>query len=425
MTKRILLLVGCALFLGGASAQEVPQIARGALWNIVEPQIRGITQSQFLAMFNAAAAPAISPSSYRFVATFDILGNVYKAEVSAGNAVYAWGFAASQGAAGDSGFKCFVAAICTGSTEYGDNTATTATNDYTFKFYDGFSQTYGTYYVASSGTGDNMTWQATISSAGGDGRGASSVSQGGAGIVDTTCGGSWSGSGTRLKTEPEAKSAMTQRLNALSERWAMRAPACVPYHQFVESSSSIVPAWQFALVEAKRRNLNPLRFFDISGIEVIDDTPAPPDPNAPPDADGDGIPNGEDQYPYDPTNTPPTNQWDVAPGDEETQCSIVNIPCNLRKLFVPQVDWAAEWQEMKDVMAQKMPFAYVSWLGAAESASSQDIGIDPCAPIQYDNVEIDWCNSAAMIWWKSYGVNIAFAVLYIGYLMSVIGRVRA
>lgn len=130
--------------------------------------------------------------------------------------------------------------------------------------------------------------------------------------------------------------------------------------------------------------------------------------------------------PTDPTTTvDPNNPWEVAPGDDQTQCSIVNIPCNLRKLFIPQIDWAAEWQEMKDVMATKIPFAYVMWLNGAQSATPQDLGFSPCAPIQFDSLTLDICGSPVVQWWRNYGVNLAFAVLYLGYLMQVIQRIRS
>ncbi len=57
------------------------------------------------------------------------------------------------------------------------------------------------------------------------------------------------------------------------------------------------------------------------------------------DTDGDGIPDGSDTCPSDPTNdctgtSPPPSE---PPTDEDDygSCSIIDIPCNLRRLFIP------------------------------------------------------------------------------------------
>jgi hypothetical protein len=235
----------------------------------------------------------------------------------------------------------------------------------------------------------------------------------------------------------EAQKAYSRSLSAIVGIFGGAAPGCVNFAKFISAMGGLPTALVSSSSAAKADGANPLSYWTVAGVEVLDDSLPPPDqdsdgdgipdaddptPRGEPDADNDGIP---DRYDRTPNGEAEPNQWDVAPGDEQTKCSIVNIPCNLRQLFVPQVDWNAEWQEMTEVMGMKIPFSYVNWLNSAADAGAQDVGISLCDPIVIDQATLDICATPVMAWWRSYGVNMSFAFLYVSYLIYVISRVRA
>lgn len=77
--------------------------------------------------------------------------------------------------------------------------------------------------------------------------------------------------------------------------------------------------------------------------------------------------------------------WDDAPADPDTNCSIIDIPCNLRRLFVPQVEWGAEFGSID--YQEKLPFALASWIPQLDCSGepSPDTGIVACGISGIDN----------------------------------------
>lgn len=99
------------------------------------------------------------------------------------------------------------------------------------------------------------------------------------------------------------------------------------------------------------------KFSPPSGIKFIS-TPADPAictdsagcPVNPDDPDGDGQPGTAptggttNNYNVDTkctttTGTKTNNQYDCNPSDTETQCNVLNLPCNLKRLFIPRNDF--------------------------------------------------------------------------------------
>lgn len=76
------------------------------------------------------------------------------------------------------------------------------------------------------------------------------------------------------------------------------------------------------------------------------------------DTDGDGIPDAEDPCPLNPNPTCGSGgggPTDPAT-DPETRCGIIDIPCNLRWLFVPKTGFATHWNRVKTTAEQHFPF---------------------------------------------------------------------
>jgi hypothetical protein len=57
--------------------------------------------------------------------------------------------------------------------------------------------------------------------------------------------------------------------------------------------------------------------------------------------------------------------WDDAPDDPGTNCSIIDIPCNLRKLFVPADPWETRVANLWDTMSTRAPLGYLGLAGSA------------------------------------------------------------
>lgn len=384
------LLMGALLFGGGVHAQEMPTLARSAVWALVKPAMMQISESEFGAMFQSGVA-APTESGYAYVSTFDVNGAVFTASVTGGNAIYAWGYAAANDYGGDVPFQCWMVGRCYGAAVFGSEDS----GGYTFTVSDSFGST-GSRFTIGKYTdmqGKDHYRASVGNSSSGDLRGVRDIFNGNTFI--STCGGGWTGTSSYFDSYGEALSQVTARITSVGHMWAMAAPACVRFVQYLSLTGTEVPGWQYAIEDAARRNLNPLSFVTIEGIEVSDDTPPPPDPNAPNDADGDGIPDTQDQYPYDPSNTPPQSNWDVTPIDEGTGCRAIDIPCNLKKLFLPQIDWPSEMQEMRTTLLQKVPFGYVAWLEFPSAGG----GSSALCSLTFAEIQIRVCDNAIYTWW--------------------------
>lgn len=90
---------------------------------------------------------------------------------------------------------------------------------------------------------------------------------------------------------------------------------------------------------------------------------------------------------YDPENPPGGDpddpgsggggtDWGSAPDDEITSCSIIDIPCNLRRLFVPQIAWGDRLDDLWTVAGNKPPLGYIGF-----TAQGDGEGSGPDAPL--------------------------------------------
>jgi hypothetical protein len=90
------------------------------------------------------------------------------------------------------------------------------------------------------------------------------------------------------------------------------------------------------------------RFAEGTYVDTLID--GTPDPYVPPGGGGGG------------GGPPPPagggTDWGSAPGDAETSCSIIDIPCNLRRLFVPDDEWSTRWAGLTTQRNSKIPFGY-------------------------------------------------------------------
>lgn len=77
------------------------------------------------------------------------------------------------------------------------------------------------------------------------------------------------------------------------------------------------------------------------------------------------------------------------PEDPETNCGILDIPCNLRRLFIPQQDWGATWGSLDT--SDKFPFGLAAWLPSTDCSVLEGEGgtYEGCGPgIGQDRTEL-------------------------------------
>lgn len=54
------------------------------------------------------------------------------------------------------------------------------------------------------------------------------------------------------------------------------------------------------------------------------------------------------------------NPYDCAPRDSEVNCSVIDIPCNFRKFFLPSDNWNMRYRTELDKFRDRMPFAVMT-----------------------------------------------------------------
>jgi hypothetical protein len=58
----------------------------------------------------------------------------------------------------------------------------------------------------------------------------------------------------------------------------------------------------------------------------------------------------------------------AGPPDTDTQCGILNIPCNFRALFLPKKNWGEEFEIVTSWGTDRFPFGLVAWFHPCEAA---------------------------------------------------------
>lgn len=89
---------------------------------------------------------------------------------------------------------------------------------------------------------------------------------------------------------------------------------------------------------------------------------------------------GAQTAPGTPTQNP------AGPGDTATSCGILDIPCNLRKLFIPQSN---PFQPLADAMKNKIPFSVIIAMTNVTYTCSSSFTISYLGSTQ--NLPLDWC----------------------------------
>lgn len=137
-----------------------------------------------------------------------------------------------------------------------------------------------------------------------------------------------------------------------------------------------------------------------------------------------------------PTGGTSTNQYDCAPVNPDTKCSIIDLPCN----FAPKVDWASKFGTVWDSIGQRAPLGYFKLLDF-KSASVTQNGFSnqyddttsrqmacPDQELNYLNplggtgkVTFNWCNSNFADYWHTNIRDLLSAFISI---LSVVAAVR-
>ena len=410
MPWRRLLFAVCALFFGGAASA---QITSEQFYNLVIPKMRAMSSSAPIGYFGTGSGPGYFTTTQQISWPLNFTGYSGTVSMSAQGFLSALSTAAAKDVLGDidmrcfflGGDNCFVSAV---ETFYNSSNITNSGINYDLTSPYGITGRTSTWASVLNSGQTTETWRANYGQPGGMGARIIVGDQ-----FNPECNGQSFSSieNTQYPSMKDAHAAIKGAMQGFIFNWKIRAPSCVPFRNFVKSGSSVLADAVRGVEAAKADKTLPTRFFTLS--EPITFT------------DGGGTAPGAGTTPG--TTTPPNSpgDWSTAPIDEELQCSVINIPCNLRKLFVPQVDWQAEWAEMQDALGQRMPFGYLYWIrDGASGATAQDVGINVCSTHQInDRFTFNLCDTMGYQWWVNYGVKIAFAALYIGLLFSAWSRV--
>ncbi len=408
MSRRRLLLAVCALFFGGAASA---QITAAQFYDLVLPKMRAMNTSLPVGYFGTGSGPGYFLTTQTVSWPLNFTGYSGTVSMSGQGFLSALSTAAAKDLLVNQDMRCFffMGDKCQGAPVITTFSQSNIANS--GKYFD-YTSPYGptgrtsvNASVINLGT-PNETWFANYGVPGG--MGAKQIV--GGEQFNPECSGPVSSSieAITYKTMDEAMSAISKTMANFTLNWFPRAPICVPFRSFVKNGPGVLADAVKGVEAARADKVLPTRFFTLSEPITFTDGGSAP-------GTGTGTP------------APAPGDWSTAPVDEELQCSVINIPCNLRKLFVPQVDWQAEWAEMQDALGQRMPFGYLYWIRDGSSgASAQDVGIDICATHQFnDRFSFNLCETTGYQWWVTYGVKIMFASLYVGLLFSAWSRVTA
>lgn len=236
------------------------------------------------------------------------------------------------------------------------------------------------------------------------------------------------GHGSSASAHNAARQTVEARLLPLFNRSAR----CGPWHVIVDSDPSIeieAAAAALAYLAVDSSGFSPDDFFVFGSPapEFVDDT----------GGDGGSGNGGGGGGPG----------WDDAPGDPETNCSIIDIPCNLRKLFVPTEDWGARFGQLPETHADRFPFAlglwspggWLNYSGLGEAGGSGDMTQFTCptvnihfaipggepGPLGTADEDYNWCDNAVMDKWIEWGRPLLLWVFAVSLIWAGYRRVAA
>ena len=126
-------------------------------------------------------------------------------------------------------------------------------------------------------------------------------------------------------------------------QWSQQAPRCEPFYDFISADQAV-----FKQAAQLSYSLIAGQILDINDYIILE--------NPPEIVYGDGGGgNGGGGNGGDGGGGGLT--WDDAPIDSELNCSIIDIPCNLRLLFIPQQDWISKFSSLETNHSDKFPYA--------------------------------------------------------------------
>ncbi len=380
-----------------------------------------LSDSEVRSLFGGGSSAGITSSGRSYTTTFAYNGQIYTARMGSAKAVYALTYGLSTGAYSDTAMLCYFEGKCQGAFTSVDNIYTLAD-----MVSSGFRLSLN---VRNMSPTTNDSYRPEFSSQNLGSRGLTNVFAPSP-VTAGACDYSTSGSGPTFTTDSEARAYAIKKLANAAVLWSEAGKSCLNFERYLFAMVSSGNAVTASLRKAQTNKENPLLYWTVDGISVVND-PAPtdtdgdgipdtsdPTPNGP-DTDGDGIPDTSDPTPNGPTTPtdPPADPDDPTRDvDYEADCNVINLFCWARWAFTPQVDWSAEWAELRQAFSARVPFGYTSWITQA-TASAGGYSI---TSFEFAGATIDYGNTPVMQWWMSTGRYLLFGVFAIGALMVVV-----
>lgn len=425
MPQRVLIVLAVFFVLvASAHAQEPTpqvQITQQQLWSYITPRLQSDAEDVY-SLFSGAGA-GLAKNGATIDIPFSHMGTVYIARLDGDGAASALSYGIASGAYSSGPMLCYFGGKCAGAAQAGVATNSIEVRDdfggkFTIlyrldKFGSPGSETYGT-YVSNVDSGPNRGYRSLFATP--------------QFVTACTNGNNAATSSPRVESESAAREYALNTAKGLAQLYARKGPQCENFVRYLYAVNGAGGALDSSLRGLASDGARATNYFLVSNMTVIDNptssepppppTPTPTDPN---DRDGDGIPNDQDPTP-DGDNPPPTTDPSADPTQEqdyESNCRIINLFCWARWAFTPQVDWAAEFGNLRASMMQAVPFGYVNWLtGLAAGGGSATI-----PTISMAGVTMDVLSSPVIQWWVSTGRYWLLSLFYVGFFGWVIRAV--